>query len=171
MDFYILNFIQSHIRCDILDTFFSHITMLGNRGMIWIIICLCLMLKKEYRRAGICILLAMLIGNLLGEQVIKPIIARPRPFVQQSFDLIIPAPSGYSFPSGHTASSFCAALFLTLIHRRFAIPAYLLAASIAFSRLYLYVHFPTDVLAGIILGTICALSVYFLLYRKTFVQK
>mgnify|MGYP000110931819 CR=1 FL=1 len=159
MDFYILDFIQSYIRCDFLDVLFSHVTMLGNGGMIWIIICLCLILKKNYRKAGICILLAMLIGNLLGEQVIKPIVARPRPFMQQPFDLIIAAPSGYSFPSGHTASSFCAALFLTLVNRRFAVPAYLLAAAIAFSRLYLYVHFPTDVLAGIILGTLCALAV------------
>lgn len=171
MDFYILDFIQSHIRCDFLDFLFSRITMLGNAGIIWIIICLCLILKKDYRKAGICILLAMLIGNLLGEQVIKPFVARPRPFIQRSFHLIIPAPSGYSFPSGHTASSFCAALFLTLVDRRFAVPAYLLAAAIAFSRLYLYVHFPTDVFAGVILGTLCALIVYFLLYRKTFFKR
>lgn len=166
MDFYILDFIQSHIRCDFLDFLFSHITMLGNGGIIWILICLCLLLKKDYRKAGICILLSMLIGNLLGEQIIKPLIARPRPFVQNSFDLIIPPPSGYSFPSGHTASSFCVALFLTMINRRFAVPAYILASAIAFSRLYLYVHFPTDVLAGMILGSVCALAVYFLLYRK-----
>ncbi|MCI5622395.1 MULTISPECIES: phosphatase PAP2 family protein [Anaerostipes] len=167
MDFMILNWIQTHMRCDFLDFIFSHITMLGNGGLIWIFICVLLLFTKRYRKAGIFILLAMLTGNLLGEQIIKPLIARPRPFIQQSFDLIIPAPSGYSFPSGHTASSFCAALFLTLLNRRFALPAYLLAVAIAFSRMYLYVHFPTDVLAGIILGSVCALIFYYLyIYNK-----
>ena len=96
--------------------------------------------------------LCLLCGNLL----LKPLIGRIRPFnVQDAITLLIAAPLDYSFPSGHTMSSFAAAMVLLLTDRRMGIPAMLLAGLIAFSRMYLYVHYPTDILGGALLGILC----------------
>ena len=107
-------------------------------------------------------LLTMLMCLILGNGVIKNLVARPRPF--QAFDreivLLIPPPGEYSFPSGHTLHSFAAAVTIFLHNKKAGVAALLLAALIAFSRLYFFVHFPTDVLAGMVLGTLAALLVY-----------
>ena len=138
MDFQILDFIQTHVRTPFLDDFFSRITHLGDAGTIWILIAVILLFTKKYRKAGVGMLIAML----------------------------VPPPGRYSFPSGHTASSFCSAVSLFLYDKKLGIPAFVLAALIAFSRLYLYVHYPTDVLGGILLGTVCAVTVFLLLRRN-----
>ena len=107
-------------------------------------------------------LLTMLVCLIFGNGVIKNLVARPRPF--QAFDgeivLLIPPPGEYSFPSGHTLHSFAAAVTIFLHNKKAGAAALLLAALIAFSRLYFFVHFPTDVLAGMVLGTLAALLVY-----------
>ena len=102
---------------------------------------------------AIALILVLLICNL----TLKPIIARPRPFMlREEIELIISAPSGFSFPSGHTASSFAAAVGLFIYHKKLGIAALIWAFLIAFSRLYMYVHYPTDVLAGMVIGILCA---------------
>ena len=102
---------------------------------------------------------AMLLGLLIGEVTIKNIVCRPRPFQELSRDiqLLIPPPSGWSFPSGHSCASFAAATAIFLRDKRWGTGALLLAALIAFSRVFLFVHYPTDVLAGSALGVACAL--------------
>ena len=93
---------------------------------------------------------------MIGKLTLKPLVARPRPYSYfPDMTLLVPALSDYSFPSGHSFASFAASTALFLHHRAPGIAAYALAVVIAFSRLYLYVHFPTDVLAGILLGILC----------------
>lgn len=162
MDLSLLNFLQEHCRTDFLDAFFSIVTTLGNSGIIWIVLSLILICTKKYRRIGILLLIALLIGSVLGEGILKPLIGRARPFYSNTeIDLLITPPSGYSFPSGHSWSSFTAATILCFANRKIGFAALFLAACIAFSRLYLYVHFPSDVLVGILCGIATGLFAVF----------
>ena len=152
-DFAILDWIQAHMRCDFLDGFFTVITHLGDEGAIWIVIGIVLLFFKKYRRTGVAVLLGLLCGLLVGNLFLKNVIARARPcWINETIDMLVKIPTGYSFPSGHTLSSVIAATCMALRDRKIGIPACILAALIAFSRLYVYVHFPTDILGGTILG-------------------
>lgn len=96
---------------------------------------------------------ALVLYLVAGDCILKPLFARPRPCdVNTAITILVKRPHGHSFPSGHTASAFAAAFALWLQNRKLGVPALVLAAFIAFTRLYLYVHFPTDVLGGLVLG-------------------
>ncbi|NLJ31230.1 MAG: phosphatase PAP2 family protein [Clostridiales bacterium] len=171
MDIQILNFVQEHCHNGLTDFIFPLITSLGNFGAVWIAAAVALLISKKYRAWGVMLLAVLLLTHVLGEYLIKPIVARPRPFLAfPGRILLIRPPAGYSFPSGHTATAFCSAVILWKADRRFGISAAVLAALIAFSRVFLFVHYPTDVLAGLILGVICAFVVIFV-YNKTFKLK
>lgn len=167
MDFFlpfdtpVMSFIQHHFHNPVTDSLFPFLTYLGELGACWIFIGLVLLFIKKYRRAGILMLVAMMLGALLGEGILKNLVCRPRPFQYVSMDLhlLIPPPSGYSFPSGHTCASFAAATALFLQHRKEGALAYILAVLIGFSRIFLFVHYPSDVLAGAVLGTLLAMGV------------
>lgn len=160
-DFYILNAIQA-IRTPFLDFIMPYITYLGSGGTVWITVSVIMLLFKKSRKAGMTLLISLLLGLLISTLGLKNIIARERPFntagaLLNADSLLIGIPSGrFSFPSGHAVSSFSAAAVLMLYDKRLGIPALILAALIAFSRLYLYVHFPSDVIAGMILGILLA---------------
>lgn len=157
IDIYILNFIQDYLHNPIADKVMIYITMIGDKGLVWIIISLWLIAYKKYRKVGLMTLSALLLSALLGDVILKNIIQRERPFMYlDNVDLLIPPPSSFSFPSGHTAASFAAAGILAESFKKYAAPIFTLASLIAFSRLYLYVHYPTDIMGGIILGLICA---------------
>lgn len=167
----ILEFIQTYMHTPFLDKVMPLTTKLGNFGTIWIVISLILILSKKYRKAGILAIYSLLIAAILGEGIIKNIIARPRPFMKMlDIDLLIPKPTSYSFPSGHTASSIAAAMaYAKMIEdKRIVIALVLLACTIAFSRLYLMVHYPTDILGGIVLGVLSSKLAYkfFIMHRK-----
>lgn len=169
----ILTFIQQHFHNPVTDAFFPFVTYLGELGACWAFLSLVLLFMKKYRRAGILMLAAMLLGTLLGEGLLKHLICRPRPFQYISSDflpLLISPPSGYSFPSGHTCASFAAASALFSQHRREGIFAFLLASLIGFSRMFLLVHFPSDVLAGALLGAFLGFGTAFL-YQKWILPK
>lgn len=152
-DVAILNYIQSAVKCDFLDVIMPAITSLGNGGIFWILLALVLLLFPKTRKAGTAVLLGLLLETICCNVVLKPLVARPRPCdVNTAIQLLIPRPADFSFPSGHTGASFAAAAALCFSKNRFRIPALVLAALIGFSRLYLYVHYPTDVLAGIFIG-------------------
>lgn len=152
IEFFILDAIQT-IRFELLDRIMVAITTLGNEGIVWIIIGVVMLFFKKYRRAGVTVLLGLIFGLVLGNWTIKNIVARARPCaINTAIELIIPYPSEYSFPSGHTLSSFVAATCIFLRDRKIGVWAYVLATLIAFSRLYVYVHFPTDIIGGILLG-------------------
>ena len=135
MDFSILYVLQ-HLHNAVLDRVMVGITSLGNAGWIWI---------------------ALILDLILCNLVLKPLAARPRPcWIDEQVKLLVAAPKDYSFPSGHSAASFAAAVSIFVMHKKEGAAALILACLIAFSRLYLFVHFPTDVLAGIAVGFICA---------------
>lgn len=154
IDFAILDAIQK-IGIPVLDVIFKVITTLGDGGVIWILSAIIMLCFKKTRKCSVMMIIALVLGTLIGNVTLKPLIARPRPFIQNPdmlTNLIIKAPGGYSFPSGHTLSSFECATAMFLFDKKFGIPAFILAALIGFSRLYLYVHVPTDVIAGALLG-------------------
>ena len=157
MDQVIMNFVQQNLHNAVTDIVFPIITMLGENGFIWLLLIFILLLNKKHRRCGGMLLLALALTFLLGEFVLKPIIARPRPFMDDpSVALLIPPPNGFSFPSNHASSSFAVATMLCFYHKKAGIAALVLAALIAFSRVFLFVHYPTDVMAGAALGILCA---------------
>lgn len=159
IDFSILDFIQSYIRCGFLDVIMPVITTLGNGGAIWIIIAISLALTKKYRKMGLTMGLALIFSLLIGNIMLKPAVARVRPFnINTSMELLIKAPVDFSFPSGHAMSSFAAATVIYCYNKKYGIGALILATLIAFSRLYLYVHFPSDVIVGTIIGVLLALA-------------
>ena len=155
LDWSILHWIQNMLVCPALNFLMPKITLLGNGGMIWLLASGVLICTKKYRRQGILLLCGLAAGVLVGNVFLKNFVARPRPcWLDSSVRLLIANPTDYSFPSGHTLSSVIGATILTKTDRRFGYAAIPLAALIAFSRLYLYVHFPSDVLAAAVLGVV-----------------
>ncbi len=158
-DLPILDWIAAYLWCPFLDIVMPAITHLADAGLFWILLAAILLFFPKYRKAGLCMGLSLLLGLLICNGILKPLAARPRPYDYQLehfgrvIPLLISAPADYSFPSGHTIASFEASVALLLGHKRLGIPAILLACLIAFSRLYLYVHYPSDVLASLLLGT------------------
>ncbi len=151
-DWAVLDFIQS-IRTPFGDAVMPAISIIGNGGFIWIVLGAVLLLYPKTRRVGATIAIALVFTLVLSELTLKVIVARPRPFIVDSSVVpLVSPPPGFSFPSVHTASSFAAVGALFFSRNRLWIPALILAILIAFSRLYVYVHFPTDVLAGIAFG-------------------
>jgi len=152
----ILDWIAS-LRTPIGDAFFPVLTSFSNHGEIWIVLGIVLLIFKKTRKLGIMLLLALLLDLIFCDNLLKPLFSRTRPFiVNPAAEILVNPPSSFSFPSGHTAVSFSGAMALVFgkAKKWLWIPAVVLAALIAFSRLYVYVHYPTDILAGIALGTI-----------------
>ena len=153
----ILDWIQNHMRSAFLDGFFSFVTHLGDAGIFWIALAVLLLLFKKTRKTGIMMGLSLLLGLLVCNLTLKPLVARIRPYdINNAVTLLIEKPHDFSFPSGHTQASFGGAMVLFFRDKRLGIPAVCLAVLIAFSRMYLYVHYPTDVLTAAVLGTVFA---------------
>lgn len=171
MDYNLLIQIHNLTNNTFFDQIMPVISAMGDLGAIWIIISLLLMLKKEYRMVGLLCILSLLITTIAGEGIIKHLVQRPRPFVQfPEIQLLIKEPMSSSFPSGHTASSFAFAFMLAGKLKKAAVPTFIVAIAVAFSRLYLMVHYPTDIIAGILLGFICA-KIAELIYDKYILKK
>ncbi len=158
IDFMIIDAIQEHLRCGFLDAVIPVMTHFGI--VIWIAAALLFMYLKKYRKCGISMGAGMIMGLLVGNLILKNLIARDRPcWINDSIQLLIEMPDDFSFPSGHTLASFISAIIIFRHSKKLGIPALLLACLMAFTRLYLYVHFPTDILGGIILAVIIAIPV------------
>lgn len=154
-DFGILNWIYNNIHCDFLDFFMPLITALGDGGIFFILVSLILIITKKYRKIGITMALAIFFGFIIGNLTLKLLFARIRPYdINPNIILLVDKLSDFSFPSGHTLVAFEFASVTGFYNKKMGIYAYILAFTIAFSRLYLYVHFPTDVICGAILGVI-----------------
>ena len=157
-DLPILDWIAGNLWCGFLDAVMPIITLLGDAGIFWILIAVAMLIFPKYRKTGLAMGVSLLMGLLICNVTMKPLFARIRPYDYQlehfgkTIPLLIEAQHDFSFPSGHTLASFEAAMALTLNNKKLGIPALVLACLIAFSRLYLYVHYPTDVLASVALG-------------------
>ena len=154
MDWTVLHWLREVTQCGAMDLIMPKITALGNGGAVWIAAAAAMTISKKYRKYGIAMFAALIAGVLVGNLCLKNLIARARPCWLESVLLLIANPTDYSFPSGHTLSSVIGAYMLTAANRRFGWAAIPLAALITFSRLYLFVHFPTDVLASVVLGIV-----------------
>lgn len=159
----ILLYIKDNMHGIIMDKSMVISTYLGNGGVIWIIIIVLLMINKKYRKIGFMALGALILSTILGEEILKNVVKRTRPSEAiAAWNLLIAKPLSYSFPSGHTTSSFAVAGVLAKYFKRYAFGFLGLASLIGFSRVYLYVHYPTDVLAGMVLGLMCSgIVIYF----------
>lgn len=166
-----LLFLQESVRNPILDNIMIFITSLGNGGMIWIAATIVLLIPKKTRKAGIMSAAALLGSLIINNNIVKNIVQRPRPFVTfTDLQIIIPTPSEFSFPSGHTSSSFAAAaVFYRHLPKKLGLPAVILAGLIGFSRLYVGVHYPTDVIAGVLMGILLSYLAEYLV--NLFVKK
>lgn len=167
LDFLILDFIKQNMKNPFLDFVMPKISALGNGGVIWIVTTIILLAIPKYRKGGIALAAGLIAGLIIGNLTLKPLIARVRPFdLIEGIELLIAAPKDFSFPSGHTLSSVIGATILTMTDKRFGYVAIPLAVLIAFSRLYLYVHFPSDILGGIVLGFLISTAIYFIFFKK-----
>lgn len=157
MEIQILNWLQG-LHNPILDKFMCLITHLGDAGIIWIILAIVMILIPKTRKSGVIVAAALVVDVLLCNVILKNLVGRIRPFdVNTSVQLLISKPKDFSFPSGHTAASFASVAALYLAgEKKLWKPALVLAILIAFSRMYLYVHYPTDILGGIIFGILSA---------------
>lgn len=166
-EFEFLDFLQT-MHTPLITKIMKAASKLGDAGFIWILLTGVLLMIPKTRKVGILVSVALLLDVLTCNVILKPLIARTRPYdVNTAVELLIRAPRDYSFPSGHTAASFAAAAALWFADKKkIAIPALVLAVLIAFSRMYFYVHYPTDVLGGAILGMVCGWLSYKLLSQK-----
>lgn len=167
IDFAILDFIQ-RLRCGFLDAVIPVLTDLGI--VFWIALALVFMFVKKYRLCGISMGAGMIGGLLVGNALLKNLIQRARPcWINETVQLLVDIPDDYSFPSGHTLASFISAIVIFRYDRRMGIAALIFASLMGFTRLYLYVHFPSDILGGILLAAAVAIPVD-ILVRKVSVK-
>lgn len=153
LDFGILNGIAEHSHSQIMDHIMLFISWLGNSGMIFILVSIILICLPKERTKGIQMLLALLFSLIICNLFLKNSVSRVRPFdLVSDIELLIQAPLDYSFPSGHTSAAFAAAMVMLLTRSRLQYLFFVFAILMGFSRLYLYVHFPSDVLGGILTG-------------------
>ena len=160
-DLPILDWIQANLRSGVMDVLMPLITYFGEDGIGWIAWAVLLLLLKKHRKTGLAMSLALAIGLVVCNMTLKPLVGRIRPYDYQAelgitIDLLVHGLHDFSFPSGHTIASIEAATAILINNKKMGIPAMILALLIAFSRLYLYVHYPTDVIVSIILGVAIA---------------
>lgn len=157
-DLPILDWIQANLQSAFMDFLMPIITIFGDAGIFWIACAVILLFIPKYRKAGLSMGVALLLGVLVCNVTMKPLFQRIRPYDYQEqylntlIPLLVDRQHDFSFPSGHTIASFEACTALMLRDKRLGIPATVLAVLIAFSRLYLYVHYPTDVITSVFLG-------------------
>lgn len=171
LDGAILLWIQEHVRQDFLSPVVKFITHLGDAGWCWILLAVILLIVKKTRKIGLVTAVSLLSSYVVNNLILKNLVARVRPYeAVDGLQRIIEAQSDFSFPSGHSASSFAAAVVIFMLcPRKYGVPALVLAFLVALSRLYVGVHYPTDVLTGVISGTVIAVIVC-TVYKKKFVQ-
>ena len=172
MELQILDALQT-IHNPVLDTLMCAITRLGDAGIFWILLCMVLLILPKTRKSGVILMAALLVDLVICNGILKPLVHRIRPFdVKTGIELLVKRPMDYSFPSGHTAASFASVMALYLAgEKKIWISSLGLAVLIAFSRLYLYVHYPTDVLGGVVAGLAAGALGYWLVKKVSELKK
>ena len=157
------------IHNPVLDKIMVALSTIGNAGILWIVLAVILLIMKKTRRCGAQMALAMLLTFIIGNLVLKNMISRDRPcWIDQTVALLVKNPTDFSFPSGHSMNGFTAAVTILFYDKRWGIAAIILASLVAFSRLYNFVHFPTDVFAGVVIGTVvaCLVNLLFMIMQS-----
>ena len=164
----LLLWVQNNFRTGVLNPLMHYASEINNSGMLAIGMVVVLLIWKTYRTVGITAFASLLSEFLLVNVLIKQIVARPRPYVvNEALAVLGTVPTDYSFPSGHTASAFAvASVMLLCMPRRYGIPAVVIAAIVALSRLYNVAHYPTDVLAGMLIGSAVGVLAVKLVYVR-----
>lgn len=160
-DLPILDWIQANLKNGFLNEVMPIITMFGDGGIFWIACAVILLCIPKTRKTGLGMAFALIMGLIVCNITLKPLVGRIRPYdFQEKLGVVIPLLTermhDFSFPSGHTIASFEAATVLLINNKKLGIPAMILAVLIAFSRLYLYVHYPTDVIFSVFAGILFA---------------
>lgn len=164
----ILDFIQENLRFGFLDKMMVLLTRLADDGIVWIVLAVALICFKQTRKMGITLGLALLLGLVIGNFGLKNLFARPRPYtVNEGIvpSMLVDKLSDFSFPSGHTRCCFESGMAMFLCDKRFGKVAFVLGGFIGFSRMYLYMHYPTDVLAGAILGLFNGFVAFIIIHK------
>ena len=172
LDGNILLWIQAFLRQGFWDSIVSFYTKLGDAGLMWIAVCLVLLIIPRTRRAGLAGAMALVLSLLCTNVVLKNLFTRTRPWlVVEGLTALVAEHDPNSFPSGHTSASFAAATALYRhVPRKWGILALVAAALMGLSRLYVGVHFPSDVIVGVLVGGFCgwaAVRLLQLLEQKT----
>lgn len=150
----------------VLDKLMVWLSVAGDAGILWITLGLVLLIFPKYRKIGIQTLIAIAVTFVVGNLILKNLFERERPsWIDPNIELLIKNPTDFSFPSGHSMNGFTAAVAILYNDRKLGIPAILLAAVIAFSRLYNFVHFPTDIFAGALIGSVIAIIVCYVFHK------
>lgn len=172
LDGNILLWIQEYLRSDLWNWLWLNITKLGNSGWIWLTTAFFMLFFKKTRKVGIVSLCSIALCFLITNVGLKNLVARPRPYTQiPELILLGHMEKSFSFPSGHTANSFAVALiYYRMLPKKWGVPAVVLAALIGLSRLYIGVHYPSDVLGGFFVG-LFASSIVYLIYQKIINRK
>ena len=160
-DLPILEWIQANLQSPLMDKIMPIITLFGEGGIFWIAWAVLMLIIPKTRKIGIGMLIALVTGLLVCNVTLKPLVGRIRPYDLQeqmgvTINLLVERLHDFSFPSGHTIASFEASVVLLKNSKKMGIPALIIAILVSFSRLYLYVHYPTDVLVSVVLGTLFA---------------
>ena len=150
----ILLWIQAHIRCAFLNPVMIFVTHLGDKGLFWIALTLLMLFFRKTRRTGVASAISMVIGLIVANLLLKNLVHRIRPYEMiEGLELMIEKQKDFSFPSGHATNSFaCAWVIFRTMQKRYGVPALVLAILISLSRLYVGVHYPTDIIAGVAIG-------------------
>lgn len=155
IEFKILDWIQN-MRTPIGDVIMPVISRIGDAGLVWMLLAAGLLLMPKKRKSGMILAAALCLDIILCNGILKNVFCRIRPCdINTSVSLLVARPDDFSFPSGHTAASFAAVAALYFAgEKNLWKPSLILAVCIALSRLYLYVHYPTDILGGMIVGIV-----------------
>lgn len=156
----ILLWIQEYVRKDFLNPLVELITCLGDAGWFWILITAILLFFKKYRKIGLTSFAALLIGFFITNLLLKNMVMRIRPYeIVEGLSFIGKKPSDFSFPSGHSTCSMASSVVLFLyLPKKYGSVVLVLGILICLSRLYVGVHYPTDVLAGAVIGIFAAFT-------------
>lgn len=160
LDVNILYYVQDHMRGEVLNAVVSVFTSLGNYGLIWILFTLALIIYPNTRKVGVTCAIALILDLIICNGILKNIFARTRPYeAYENIRCIVRPQMDYSFPSGHTASSFAAVVpaLADKNTRRLGVVALIVAVLMALSRIYVCVHYPSDVVGGLVVGVLCGM--------------
>jgi len=164
MEIAIFDFIQANFRSPMLDSIMRIVTHVGGIPL-WFVIAFVLFLIKKYRRSSLMLFAAVGGSGFVCRIILKPLFERERPFNALDIELFTRAPTSYSLPSTHAAMAIAAAVVLLTVNRRWGLAALLLAFLVGFSRVYLMVHYVSDVLAGFAVGAVVALLAVFIIHK------